>query len=102
MNEDRLAGTARNFGGKVQESIGRVAGNTRMEAEGLGKQASGAAQDLYGQAKDVASDAADALKSGAAVAEDIVRNGIEKQPFTAVAIAFAIGLAIGWRARNYS
>ena len=97
MNEDRFAGTARNLGGKAQEGVGRFTGNTKMEAEGVLNQAAGAAQDLYGQAKDVATDAAGAVKAGASVAEDFVRRGIEKQPYTAVAIAFVIGLAIGWR-----
>ena len=99
MNEDRFAGTARNLGGKVQEGYGRVTGNTKVEGEGLANQAAGAAQDLYGQAKEVATDAAEAVRSGASVAEDFVRHRIETQPYTAVAIAFAIGLAIGWRSR---
>jgi len=29
MNEDRLAGTARNLGGKAQEGLGRVTGDTK-------------------------------------------------------------------------
>jgi uncharacterized protein YjbJ (UPF0337 family) len=99
MNEDRLAGNARNLGGKIQEGYGRVTGDATAEVKGLANQAAGTAQDLYGQAKDVAADAAEAVKSGAAVAEDFIRDKIERQPYTAVAIAFAIGLAIGWRSR---
>jgi uncharacterized protein YjbJ (UPF0337 family) len=60
MNEDRIAGTARNLGGKVQEGYGRVTGDTQSQAEGLMNQAAGTAQDLYGQAKDSASEAAQA------------------------------------------
>jgi uncharacterized protein YjbJ (UPF0337 family) len=58
MDEDRAEGTARNFGGKVQEGIGKVTGNPRTQAEGLANQAVGAAQDLYEQAADTARETA--------------------------------------------
>jgi uncharacterized protein YjbJ (UPF0337 family) len=51
MDENRVAGTARSVGGKVEEGFGRVTGDTRMRTEGLVDQAAGAAQDLYGQAR---------------------------------------------------
>jgi uncharacterized protein YjbJ (UPF0337 family) len=47
--EDRIAGTARNVGGKVQEGVGRVTGDAKSQADGLVNQAAGAAQDFYGQ-----------------------------------------------------
>ena len=62
MDENRVAGTACNVGGKVEEGFGRVTGNTRMQTEGLVDQAAGAAQDLYGQARDSAADAAGAAR----------------------------------------
>ena len=58
MDENRVEGTARNLGGKVQEGFGRVTGNVRTQAEGLANQAAGAAQDLYGQAADTARETA--------------------------------------------
>ena len=57
MDENRAEGAARNFGGKVQEGLGRVTGNARTQAEGLANQAAGAAQELYGQAADTAREA---------------------------------------------
>ena len=54
MDEDRVEGTARHVGGKVQEAVGRVTGDARTRAEGLANQAAGTAQDLYGQAADTA------------------------------------------------
>ena len=57
MDENRVAGTVRNVGGKVEEDFGRVTGNTRAQTEGLVDQAAGAAQDLYGQARDTAANA---------------------------------------------
>jgi uncharacterized protein YjbJ (UPF0337 family) len=35
MDENRVAGTARNVGGKVQESVGRVVGDPKIESEGV-------------------------------------------------------------------
>src|SRR5689334_346237 len=62
MNEDRFAGTARNVGGRVEQGFGRATGDTKTEAQGAMKQASGAVQDLYGQAKDAAGDAYEQAK----------------------------------------
>src|SRR5262245_9725697 len=101
MNEDRVVGAAKNFGGKVEEGFGRAAGDSKRQAEGLADQALGASQKLYGQAKDVAGDAAGAVAEGAGNASDFVRRVIEDQPYTAVAVAFAIGLALGWRGRRF-
>lgn len=100
MNEDRIAGTARNLGGKVQEGYGRVTGDTQSQAEGLMNQAAGTAQDLYGQAKDSASEAAQAVRRGAADAQDYVRGLIEQRPYTATVAALCIGWLIGRMGRR--
>jgi uncharacterized protein YjbJ (UPF0337 family) len=94
MNENRVAGTTRNLGGKAQEGYGRVAGDTKSEVEGVMNQAVGAAQDLYGQVQDSAMDAAQAVKKGAMKAEDRIRDFIEKRPYTAAFTALCIGWAI--------
>jgi uncharacterized protein YjbJ (UPF0337 family) len=54
MNDDRVIGTAKNLGGKAQEALGHVTGDTKSQVEGVINQAAGAAQDLYGQAKETA------------------------------------------------
>jgi uncharacterized protein YjbJ (UPF0337 family) len=100
MNEDRIAGTTRNLGGKVQEGFGRVTGDTKTQAEGLVNQATGAAQDLYGQAKDTAADAAQVVRRGAADAEDFVRRTIEERPYTTAFVALCIGWVIGRMGRR--
>ena len=69
MDENRIEGTARNVGGKVQEGFGKVTGNANTQAEGLANQAAGAAQDLYGQAADAARGF-----------EKVLRRTIETQP----------------------
>jgi uncharacterized protein YjbJ (UPF0337 family) len=35
MDENRVAGTVGDVGGKVEEGVGRVTGDTRMRTEGL-------------------------------------------------------------------
>ena len=38
MDENRVEGTARNVGGKVQEGVGRLTGDAHARAEGLANQ----------------------------------------------------------------
>jgi uncharacterized protein YjbJ (UPF0337 family) len=101
MNEDRVAGTATNLGGKVQQGIGRVTGDTKTQVEGVMNQAAGAAQDLYGQAKDSASDAAQAVRKGAVDAEDYIRQLIEKRPYTVALAALCAGWLLGRMGRHH-
>jgi len=111
MNEDRFAGTARNVGGRVEQGFGRTTGDTKTEAQGAMKQATGAVQDLYGQAKDaagdayeqakdVAGDAARSVQQHAAPMEEFLRNAIESRPYTSVVAALCIGWFIGWMGRH--
>jgi uncharacterized protein YjbJ (UPF0337 family) len=100
MNEDRVMGTARNLGGKVQEGIGRVTGDTKSQAEGVMNQAAGAAQNLYGQARDTAADAAQAVRQGAVSAEDYIRQTIETRPYTVALAALCVGWLLGRMGRS--
>jgi uncharacterized protein YjbJ (UPF0337 family) len=95
MDENRIAGTARNVGGKAEEAFGRATGNTKLEAEGAVNRLGGAAQDLYGQACDSASDMAETARAGTSSFENLLRNTIEQQPYTAAAIALGIGWLLG-------
>jgi len=82
MDENRVEGTARNLGGKVQEGFGKVTGNARAQAEGLANQAAGAAQDLYGRAADTARETASSF-------------AIETQSYTSALVALGIGWLLG-------
>ena len=93
--ENRIAGTARNIGGKVEEGVGRVAGDTKTQVQGVADQAIGAAQDLYGQARDTAADAAAAARDGAVSLEGWLRKTIETQPYTSALVAIGIGWLLG-------
>ena len=62
MDEDRVTGTAKHVGGKVEEDFGRIARDTQAAGSGF---------------------------------TDIVQRTIEQQPYTAVAIAVAVGWLLG-------
>lgn len=70
---DRLEGTARDFGGRVQETAGNVTGDTKTQAEGLYNQAAGQAQQAAGQVSDL----------------------IKDQPIVAVLLAVGVGYIFG-------
>src|SRR6516162_9377214 len=95
MNEDRVIGNAKNVGGQVEEGFGRATGDVKSQLQGKAKQVEGALQDVYGQAKDAAATAADAIRETAGEADDFLRTTIEQRPYTAAAVALAIGYLIG-------
>ena len=80
MDENRLEGSARNFGGKVQEGLSKV--------EGVMNQAEGTAQNLYGQSADVA-------RQTTGTFDAWLRNQIETQPYTMAFVALGIGWLLG-------
>ena len=97
MDEHRAAGAARNAGGRIEEAVGDVTGDTRSQVRGAMNRAQGTAENLYGQTKDAASDARPSaeLRKTALSFEDTLRNMIEDKPYTAVAIALGLGWLIG-------
>jgi uncharacterized protein YjbJ (UPF0337 family) len=106
MNEDRVAGTAKNLAGQAQEGFGRATGDVASRVEGRIKQVAGAAQDLYilyGQARDAAGEAAReagrVVQGRAAPLEEAIRSTIENRPYTAVAVALAVGWCLGRMSR---
>jgi uncharacterized protein YjbJ (UPF0337 family) len=70
---DRVEGTAREFGGRVQEAAGDLTGDARTQAQGLYNQAAGQAQQAAGQFSDV----------------------VKAQPIMATLVAVAIGYVLG-------
>jgi ElaB/YqjD/DUF883 family membrane-anchored ribosome-binding protein len=77
----------------------RAFGDAKKQAAGVASEASDAAQDLYGRAADSASDVADsarrAARKTAGSFEKALRNTIENEPYTAVAIALGLGWLLG-------
>jgi uncharacterized protein YjbJ (UPF0337 family) len=95
MNEDRLAGNAKNLGGQVEAGFGRATGDVKSQVQGTVKQAEGTLQDLYGHAREAAVNTAQAVRESAEGADDFVRTTIEQRPYTAAAIALGVGFLIG-------
>jgi ElaB/YqjD/DUF883 family membrane-anchored ribosome-binding protein len=73
----------------------RVTGDVKSQVQGAATQAEGAMQDACGQAKDGATSAAEAIRETASEAGDIIRDTIERRPYTAAAVALAVGFLIG-------
>jgi uncharacterized protein YjbJ (UPF0337 family) len=94
MDEDRVYGTARNLGGKVEEGLGRVTGDKQTQLKGKLDQLAGTAQDLYGQTADAARDTAGNL-------DKWLRNTIETQPYVTAIVALGIGWLIGRMRRPF-
>ncbi len=77
----------------------RAFGDAKKHMSGVADDAADAAQDIYDQARDRASDLADsaqrAARQSAGSFEQALRNTIENQPYTAVAIALGVGWLFG-------
>jgi uncharacterized protein YjbJ (UPF0337 family) len=56
IDKDRIKGSAKQVKGSVKESIGKVTGNRRTEAEGVADKTAGKVQGEFGKAKDAVRD----------------------------------------------
>ena len=70
---DKFEGTAREFGGRVQQKVGEFAGDAKTQAEGMYNQAAGQAQQQVSRLSDV----------------------IKDQPITSALVAIGIGYLLG-------
>jgi len=77
VDENRIEGAARNFGGKIQDAVGAITGDADTQARGQTNRAAGAAQNVYGQAVDG------------------VKDFASDQPLLALLSAMGIGVIIG-------
>ena len=57
MDEDRVAGSAKQVAGAVKEAVGKVVGDAKLEFEGQADKADGKVQNAIGGLKDVVRDA---------------------------------------------
>jgi uncharacterized protein YjbJ (UPF0337 family) len=105
MDKDRIAGTAKDFAGKVEGTVGGVTDDAKTQAADRAREAAGTAQNLYGQVKDAARDASDAgvryAKDAYDNSGDAFRDGsqaiakkVQENPLGAMWIAAGIGFAL--------
>jgi ElaB/YqjD/DUF883 family membrane-anchored ribosome-binding protein len=69
--------------------------DAKKQARSVAGDAADAAQDLYENAADLAGSANHAARKTANSFERVLRNTIEMQPYTAVAIALGVGWLFG-------
>ena len=105
MDKDRVAGSAKDFAGKVEGAVGDMAGDAKTQAAGHAREAAGTVQNLYGQAKDTARDVSEAAASYAKDAYDnsgetlrdstqAVAKKVQENPLGALLVAGGIGFAL--------
>jgi uncharacterized protein YjbJ (UPF0337 family) len=105
MDKDRVAGSAKDFTGKVEDAVGDMAGDAKTQASGRAREAAGTVQNLYGQAKDTARDvseaaanyAKDALDNSGETLRDstqAVAKKVQDNPLGALLVAGGIGFAL--------
>src|SRR6516225_160469 len=97
MDTDRIAGSAKDFAGKVESAAGDIAGDAKTQASGRAREAAGTVQNLYGQAKDAAryaknayGNSGDALRGGS----DALAAKVRENPLGSLVIAGGIGFAL--------
>lgn len=84
MDQNRYEGAAREMGGKVEEAVGDLAGDAKMQVQGKIDQVAGSVQNSYGAAMEELQDLGERL-----------RERTKEQPLTALFAAAAIGYVIG-------
>jgi uncharacterized protein YjbJ (UPF0337 family) len=94
MDENRIKGAARNFGGQLEEEAGNATGDTQARLKGKINQAAGTAQNLYGQTADAARDTASSL-------DDWFRHAAKAQPYTTALVVLGVGWLLGRMHRPY-
>ena len=57
MNKDRVEGKAKDVAGRVERQAGEWTGDTKMQVQGVARQAEGKVQNAVGKAKDAVKDA---------------------------------------------
>jgi len=57
MDKDRIEGAAKQAGGAIKETAGKVTGDARLQAEGAADKTAGKVQNAVGGAKDAVRDA---------------------------------------------
>jgi uncharacterized protein YjbJ (UPF0337 family) len=104
MDKDRIVGSAKDIGGKLEGAVGEATGDAKTQASGRAREAAGAAQDLYGQAKDAARSVGDAATSyvrGAyensetlRASSEAVAQKVQQNPLGSLLIAGCVGFAL--------
>jgi uncharacterized protein YjbJ (UPF0337 family) len=105
MDKDRIVGSAKDIGGKLEGAVGDATGDAKTQASGLAREeATGTAQELYGLAKDAARSVGDAATNYAKDAyensetlrasSEAIAQKVQQNPLGSLLIAGCIGFAL--------
>ena len=83
VDENRIDGAVRNMGGKLQDAVGGLTGDTATQARGKANQAAGTAQNALGSAADTATEW-----------DGTVTDTVKQRPLTALLGAVSIGYVL--------
>lgn len=97
MVEDRIEGAARNGLGHVQDAVGGLVGDARIQARGKLNQAAGAMQEAYGKAIDQADEAFSDVQTQAEAVLGDLQAYVREKPLMSLGIAMVAG-ALVWHA----
>ncbi|RIY00088.1 CsbD family protein [Aureimonas flava] len=111
MDSNRLEGSAKEMGGKLQGALGDAFGSDKDSAEGRRREFEGSAQNLYGQGRDALREAtndatryaSDLYENAGAYADRsgrVVRQTVHDNPLSSLLVAGAIGFVLGLLARD--
>jgi uncharacterized protein YjbJ (UPF0337 family) len=82
VDENEIEGAARDLGGKVQDAVGGLTGDTETQVAGKWNQAAGKAQKTFG------------------AAADEIRENVADKPLTALAVAAGVFFVLGFLMRK--
>ena len=101
MDKDRIAGSAKEFAGRVESGVGETIGDAGVQASGHAREAAGTMQNLYGQAKDATREAggaaADYARDAYAASGDALQEiakKVQTNPLGSLLAAGAVGFAL--------
>ena len=95
MADDRLEGRVRTLGGKIEEGTGKIAGDPKMQVEGLRT-----VEDAYRKSMGAAVEGVQTVKEAAIAGHDYLRKFMEDNPHTTTVIALGIAFLIGYAAHR--
>src|ERR1700681_2922643 len=87
MDNDRIAGSAKDVAGKVEGAVGDIAGNAQAQAAGRARDAGDAAVSY---AKDAYENSGDTFREGS----EVVAKKVQDNPLGALLVAGGIGFAL--------
>ena len=83
VDANRAEGAARSMGGKLQDAVGGLTGDSETQARGKANQAAGAAQNAFGSAMDTAEEWGGSLA-----------DAIKDRPLTTLLAAISVGFVL--------